>query len=84
MVASSFMFLLILSHEGDRERTLEHEVAPFLDRNATSTVTNSINFIDFVALPFCKNFGRLNARFNDDVVSVLLENRQTWGKRVQK
>ncbi len=60
------------------------EVAPFLDRNATNPVTNSINFIDFIALPFFKNFGRLHAQFNQDVVSILLENRRRWGMKEEK
>lgn len=54
------------------------EVAQFLDRNATSIRTNSINFIDFVALPFFKNFGRLHHSFHRDVIPILLENRQRW------
>ncbi len=54
------------------------EVAPFLDRNAGNPATNSMNFIDFLALPFFKNLGRLNAQFNRDVVPLLVENRQRW------
>lgn len=54
------------------------EVAPFLDRNATDAATNSINFIDFIALPFFKNFGKLVPNLDHEVVAILEENRQRW------
>ncbi len=54
------------------------EVAPFLDRNAGNPATSSLSFIDFLALPFFKNLGKLNVLFNKDVVPILRENRQRW------
>jgi hypothetical protein len=60
------------------------EVAPFLDRSATTTATNSINFIDFIALPFFKNFGKLDPKLDREVVAVLYENRQRWDEQKDK
>jgi hypothetical protein len=54
---------------GDKEREMGQEVAAFLDRNATNTFANSINFIDFLALPFFEHMGKLDARFNREVQS---------------
>jgi hypothetical protein len=65
---------------GDKERSMGQEVAAFLDRNATNTTTNSINFIDFLALPFFTNFGKLDAKFDDEIVSLLLSNRKKWAE----
>lgn len=55
------------------------EVAAFLDRNISTTAKNTTSFIDFLALPFFKNFGKLHSQFDREVVSVLLENMQKWG-----
>ncbi len=54
------------------------EVAPLLDRNAGNQATSSMNFTDFLAMPFFVNLRRLNAKFNQDVVPLLVENRQHW------
>ncbi len=37
-----------------------------------------MNFIDFLALPFFRNFGRFDQKFCHDVVAILLENRRQW------
>ncbi len=55
------------------------EVAAFVDRKVSCTAKNTANFIDFLALPFFKNFGRLHNQFDREVVSILLENVLKWG-----
>jgi hypothetical protein len=67
-----------LINAGDKEREMGQEVAAFLDRNATNTFANSISFIDFLALPFFEHMGKLDVRFNREVVSLLQANRKTW------
>lgn len=64
--------------QGDRERSMGLEPAPFLDRKATTVHKNSVNFIDFVAAPFFKTMGKLNVAFDEQVVAVLLANRLRW------
>ena len=64
--------------QGDREKALGNEVAAFLDRDATTTSKNSMNFIDFVAAPLFLNLGKLNSDFEDQVVTILTLNRHRW------
>lgn len=64
--------------QGDREKSLGLEVAAFLDRDATTISKNSMNFIDFVAAPLFLNMGKLNADFEDQVVTILTLNRHRW------
>jgi len=69
--------------QGDRERSMELDVAPFMDRNATNVAKNSMNFIDFVAAPFFKNMGKLDSKF-ERVVSILALNRARWERLAQE
>ena len=64
--------------QGDREKALGYDVAAFLDRDATTISKNSMNFIDFVAAPLFLNLGKLNAEFDDQVVTLLTLNRHRW------
>jgi len=64
--------------QGDRERSMGFPVAAFLDRTATSMTKNSMNFIDFVAAPFFKAMGKLDKKFDEQVVSTLIANRARW------
>lgn len=60
------------------EKALGLEVAAFLDRDATTISKNSINFIDFVAVPLFQLLGKLYPDFDEQVVTLLTLNRRLW------
>ncbi len=70
--------------QGDREKALGLEVAAFLDRDATTISKNSINFIDFVAVPLFQLLGKLYPDFDEQVVTLLTLNRRLWEQDANK
>jgi CheY-like chemotaxis protein len=71
-------------NQGDAMRQYSMEVAPFLDRNATTIGRNSISFIDHVAMPLFVALGKLFPEFERHVVSVLAANRTRWDEESSK
>jgi hypothetical protein len=71
-------------NQGDAMRQYSMEVAPFLDRNATTIGKNSISFIDHVAMPLFVALGKLFPEFQREVVSVLAANRLRWVEESSK
>ncbi len=71
-------------NQGDAMKSSAMEVAPFLDRNATTIGKNSISFIDFVAMPLFKALGQKFPEFDKEVVALLITNRQRWSEESSK
>jgi hypothetical protein len=62
------VFLGVVSDWRCNRKALGLEVAAFLDRDATTISKNSINFIDFVAVPLFQLLGKLYPDFDEQVV----------------
>lgn len=69
MIMYILSFFLLL-HTGDREKSMGLPVAPFMDKTATTVPKNSMNFIDYVATPLFKGLGKLDKKFDQEVVQV--------------
>lgn len=72
------MLLLLICFDLCSGQALGLEVAAFLDRDATTISKNSINFIDFVAVPLFQLLGKLYPDFDEQVVTLLTLNRRLW------
>ncbi len=61
-------------NQGDLERSMGLDIAPFNDGSATTLYKNSVSFMDHVAGPLFMSLGTLHPKFNEHVVSVLHSN----------
>ncbi len=73
-----------LFDQGDALKSYSMNVAPFLDRNATTIGKNSLIFIDAFALPLFKVMGQLFPNFETNVVPILLTNQKKWNEESSK
>ncbi len=65
-------------NQGDALRSCGMAVPEFLDRHVTTVATNSVSFINGLALPLFKALGRLFPEFDTEVVALLVANKAKW------
>ncbi len=77
---SGYSWSVLVSQEffnqGDAMKSSSMEVAPFLDRNATTIGKNSLSFIDYVAMPLFIALGKRFPQFEKEVITLLATNRE--------
>jgi CheY-like chemotaxis protein len=70
--------------QGDALKSYSMNVAPFLDRNATTIGKNSLVFIDGFALPLFQAIGQLFPNFDTNIVPILITNQRKWKEETSK
>jgi CheY-like chemotaxis protein len=83
--SSGYRWSCLVSQEffkqGDTLKSCNLDVAPYLDRNATTIGKNSTMFVERVAIPLFKELGRLFPEFEKVVVESLNVNKKRWEER---